>query len=152
MLNGQQSRIAPLVPLMWKHCGYAYETVEHHLLHCVTLRYLRYSLLLPHPTLENCLYNNTTHRKKYNCIGRRIGLKVQKRGSLQTQTVFPEYHRLWRIWHLRSNWGVVPCLWKHSESLEICCYCLYHNSEEQVANLFPSVFCASQRRWILKEF
>ena len=34
MLNGHRNRIDPLVPPMCRHCGYAYETVEHHLLHC----------------------------------------------------------------------------------------------------------------------
>ena len=58
MLNG------PLVPPMCRHCGYAYETVEHHLLHCVSLRNIRNNLLPSNPTLENCLYGNVSQLRK----------------------------------------------------------------------------------------
>ena len=64
MLNGHRNRIDPLVPPMCRHCGDPYETVEHHLFHCVNLSNLRNNLLPPHPTLENCLYGDTSQLKK----------------------------------------------------------------------------------------
>ena len=64
MLNGFRNRIDPLVPPMCRHCCYAYETIEHHLLHGVGLRYVRNNLLPSNPTLENCLYGNVSQLKK----------------------------------------------------------------------------------------
>ena len=75
MLNGHRNRIDPLVPPMCRHCGYAYETVEHHLLHCANLKELRDSLLPPKPTLENCLYGNYDQLKntsKYHIVASRV--------------------------------------------------------------------------------
>ena len=75
MLNGHRNRIDPLVPPMCRHCGYAYETVEHHLLHCANLKELRDSLLPPNPTLENCLYGNYDQLKntsKYHIVASRV--------------------------------------------------------------------------------
>ena len=57
--------IDPLFPLMGSHCDYAYETDEHHLLHCANLRHIRHSLLPQNHTLENCLYENTHTTDEY---------------------------------------------------------------------------------------
>ena len=64
MLNGHRNRIDPLVPPMCRHCGYPFETVEHHLLYCEELIDLRQSLLPPNPTLENCLFSDAKQLKK----------------------------------------------------------------------------------------
>ena len=71
MLNGHINSIDPLFPPMFRHCGYPYETVKHHLLYCEELIELRESLLLPNPTLENCLLYLVIPiiwRKQYNTI------------------------------------------------------------------------------------
>ena len=75
MLNGHRNRIDPLVPPMCRHCGDAQETVEHHLFHCVRLRTIRENLLPSSPTLENCLYGNTSQLKKtskYHIMASRV--------------------------------------------------------------------------------
>ena len=76
MLNGHRNRIDPLVPPMCRHCGYPFETVEHHLLYCEELIDLRQSLLPPNPTLENCLFSDTKQLKKtsrYHIVASRVG-------------------------------------------------------------------------------
>ena len=76
MLNGHRNRIDPLFPPMCRHCGYPYETVEHHLLYCEELIDLRKSLLPPNPTLENCLFSDTNQLKKtsqYHMVASRVG-------------------------------------------------------------------------------
>ena len=76
MLNGHRNRIDPLFPPMCRHCGYPYETVEHHLLYCEELIDLRESLLPPNPTLENCLFSDTNQLKKtsqYHMVASRVG-------------------------------------------------------------------------------
>ena len=56
-LNDHKNRINLLVPPMCRHSGYAYETVEHYLLHCgVNLKNLRDSLL-PKLPLKKTAYS-----------------------------------------------------------------------------------------------
>ena len=45
MLNGHRNRIDPLVPTMCRNCGWAYEAVEHLLLHSANLRELGHCFL-----------------------------------------------------------------------------------------------------------
>ena len=65
-LNHHLNRIQPQIPPVCPLCGFAYETVDHHLFHCPPLQDIRISLLPPRPDTENVLYG-TLKQLKQTC-------------------------------------------------------------------------------------
>ena len=72
-LNYHLNRFNPMHPPLCRNCSYPYETVEHVLFHCPSLKTARKDLLPPFPSVHNCLYGSFNQLQK-TCVYFRMAL------------------------------------------------------------------------------